>query len=118
MIQVRRGPNSRGRAAASLSTPVALFGWEGERETVAALGEADVARSSDSGSIPLASIEVCADVAQLVEHFTRNEGVAGSIPAISTRKLYLFVFWGPRQGHLCRWLVSGSEVGNFLFFCV
>lgn len=28
----------------------------------------------------------CADLAQLVEHFTRNEGVTGSIPALGIDK--------------------------------
>ena len=46
-----------------------------------------MAMSSDSGSTPLASTiqpDILADVAQLVEHFTRNEGVGGSNPSIST----------------------------------
>jgi hypothetical protein len=56
---------------------------------VTALGEAGVAMSSDSGSTPLASTKIHkqhAGVAQLVEHFTRNEGVAGSSPVSSTKR--------------------------------
>ncbi len=56
------------------------------KHTVTALGEACVASSSDSGSTPLASTTIHhADIAQLVEHFTRNEGVAGSNPVVSTK---------------------------------
>jgi hypothetical protein len=55
---------------------------------VTALGETGVARSPDSGSTPLASTKTFsfgyADVAQLAEHFTRNEGVGGSNPSVST----------------------------------
>ncbi len=46
-----------------------------------------MAMSSDSGSTPLASTKTkYADVAQLAEHFTRNEGVGGSNPSVSTTK--------------------------------
>lgn len=62
---------------------------EGEpANTVTALGESGVAMFSDSGSTPLASTKINnhAGVAQLVEHFTRNEGVAGSSPVSSTNE--------------------------------
>lgn len=71
-----------------------------------ALGETGVARSPDSGSTPLASTKALlfgyADVAQLAEHFTRNEGVGGSNPSVSTmnknavsagKPRFLFVEW-------------------------
>jgi hypothetical protein len=41
-------------------------------------------------------IPASADVAQLVEHFTRNEGVPGSSPGVGSEK-------APQMARVCRW---------------
>ena len=63
-----------------------------------------MAMSSDSGSTPLASTKMKnhAGVAQLAEHFTRNEGVAGSNPVSSTKSNLC-----EKQGFFCV-----GKVGN------
>jgi hypothetical protein len=41
---------------------------------------------SGRGTRRIREIPACADVAQLVEHFTRNEGVPGSIPGVGSEE--------------------------------
>ncbi len=44
-----------------------------------------------------------AGIAQLVEHFTRNEGVEGSSPFFSSMKtLYLQAFWNMEEEKVAR----------------
>jgi hypothetical protein len=91
---------------------------------VTALGESGVAMSSDSGSTPLASTTnlLRADVAQLAEHFTRNEGVGGSNPSISTIGIYYGKLWASGQHFktLCfpkptEFQPIGLKFGSFIF---
>ena len=47
---------------------------------------APVQPETDTGMRKIREIPANADVAQLVEHFTRNEGVPGSSPGVGLRK--------------------------------
>ena len=52
-----------------------------------------------AGSRKIREIPANADVAQLVEHFTRNEGVPGSIPGVGFPKaLVIRVFYASSAG--------------------
>jgi hypothetical protein len=65
-----------------------------------------------------------ADVAQLVEHFTRNEGVPGSSPGVGSRDLQGKSAWLAFSGrrslgtHPCKFVFQGASVKNLILQAV
>ena len=54
-----------------------------------------------------------ADVAQLVEHFTRNEGVPGSIPGVGSSEVFTFAPWVcSRLGRTEAWAAPGARFSS------
>jgi hypothetical protein len=91
-----RGPTSWTTSAARVG-----YAWPEQRSTRILQPRA---ASNRAGNAESPEVPANADVAQLVEHFTRNEGVPGSSPGVGFCELA--VNWPVRRSR-----TAGSEVG-------